>query len=435
MSKVSRVLKDTREALKDVSGFFYYHTFTTDKNKLREYISIFECVRDSRIQAKCTYSARDIIAVVFLAILDEHTQWTEIEDFCYDHRDILSLFTDFNGVFPAHDTFCRVFSLLNSSDLTKAVVDFLNQGINSVAAAVSAPSVTDNSKVSVMSTDGKENRGSGREYETNEKVKNAQIMHFYDTNTEICISSSLIEDKTNEIPTAQTVLSTLNIKGIVITADAMNGQKETVTVIRKGKGHYVLGLKGNHKNFHEDVASEFIKIETKKNFKSTKNYYKMETEKNHNQVEVREYFRISASKFYQEQEWQDIRSIVMYKKTMYNVITKKETVERRYYISDLSDVKLIGECIRVHWSVENGLHWHLDKNFNEDANSTMNKKALHNLSILNKMVLTLMKLMTPLFRNGSIRRTQKSFRSNYEENIFKMFSFLDGKDLETIFHH
>lgn len=75
---------------------------------------------------------------------------------------------------------------------------------------------------------------------------NAQIMQFYDTDTEICISSSIIEEKTNEIPTAQAVLKTLYIKGIVITANAMNAQKETVQVIREGKGYYVLGLKGNH---------------------------------------------------------------------------------------------------------------------------------------------------------------------------------------------
>lgn len=430
MSKISRILKDAKNALNSVSGLFYYHSFCTDSDKLKEYISIFDHVKDSRIPAKCSYSARDIIAVVFLALLDERHGWNEIEDYCYDHREMLSLFTDFDGVFPSHDTFCRVFSLLNTDDLQKAVVSFLCQCIESVASAVSVDS---NSKVKVIAMDGKEERGSGRKYDTDEKVMNAQIMHFYDTDTEICISSALIDDKTNEIPTAQSVLRTLNIKGMVITADAMNAQKETVQVICNGKGHYVLGLKGNHKGLHEDVAAEFAKTEAKGRIQSTKNYHKMETEKNHNQVEIREYFLLPASKFYQEDDWQNIRSVVMYKKTMYNIITKKESVERRYYISDLTKVNLISECIRTHWSVENGLHWHLDTSFYEDANSTMNKKALHNLSVINKMVLTLIKLMAPLFRNGSVKRTQKSFRSHYEENVLKMFIFLQGKDLQKIF--
>lgn len=430
MSKISRVMKDTKDALRSVTGLFYYHSFNTDADKLKEYISIFDHVKDTRIPAKCIYSARDIIAVVFLALLDERNGWNEIEDYCYDHREMLSLFTDFHGVFPSHDTFCRVFSLLNTNDLQDAVVAFLTQCIDSVASAVS---VTSDPKVKVLAMDGKEERGSGRKYDTDEKVMNAQIMHFYDTDTEICISSSLIEEKTNEIPTAQAVLKTLNIKGIVITADAMNAQKETVQVIREGKGHYVLGLKGNHKGLHEDAAAEFAKVEVKSSIKSTKSYHKMETEKSHNQVEIREYFMIPASRFYQEEDWQDIRNIVMYKKTTYNVITKKGCIERRYYISDLANVELISECIRMHWAVENSLHWHLDTNFYEDANSTVNKKALHNLSVINKMVLTLIKLMAPLFRNGSVRRTQKSFRSHYEENVLKMFVFLQGKDLKNMF--
>lgn len=431
MSKISRVMKDTKEALSSVSGLFYYHSFNTDADKLKEYISIFDHVKDTRILAKCTYSARDIIAVVFLALLDERHGWNEIEDYCYDHSEMLSLFTDFNGIFPSHDTFCRVFSLLNTDDLQNAVVTFLRQCIDSVASAVSVDS---NSKVKVLAMDGKEERGSGRKYDTDEKIMNAQIMHFYDTDTEICISSSLIEEKTNEIPTAQTVLKTLNIKGIVITADAMNAQKKTVQTIREGKGHYVLGLKGNHQGLYDDVAFEFNKVEANNRIKSTKNYHKMETEKNHNQVEIREYFMLPASKFYQEDDWQDIHNVVMYKKTIYNVITKNESVERRYYISDLTKVELISECIRTHWAVENGLHWHLDTNFYEDANSTVNKKALHNLSLINKMVLTLIKLMSPLFRNGSVKRTQKSFRSHYEENVLKMFVFLQGKDLKNMFN-
>lgn len=101
----------------------------------------------------------------------------------------------------------------------------------------------------------------------------------------------------------------------------------------------------------------------------------METEKSHNQVEIREYFMIPASKFYQEEDWRDLRNIVMYKKTTYNVITKKESIKRRYYISDLANVELISECILMHWAVENGMHWHLDTIFYEDANSTVNKKS------------------------------------------------------------
>lgn len=430
MSKISKTLSDTKKALASVSGFFYYHLFENNSGNLLEFVSIFESVKDARIKAKCTYEASDIIAVVFLAILEGRNNWKEIEDYCYDYCDFLALFTSFNGRFPSHDTFCRVFSLLNSTDLEHSVISFLETCIKNVSSAVL---VDNHNKMKLVAMDGKEERGSGCKYDTEEKVRNAQIMHFYDTDTEICISSSLIADKTNEIPTAQAVLKTLNIKDMVVTSDAMNAQKETIRVIREGKGHYVVGLKGNHKELYEDVAIEFEKIEQKGRIQSTKNYYKMETDKNHNQVEIREFFLIPAKKFYQEEEWKDIHSVVMHKKTMFNIITHKEIIEKRYYITDLRNVELISECIRAHWGVENGLHWHLDHDYLEDQNSTMNKKALYNLSVINKMCLTLMKLMSPLFRNGSIKRTKKSFRSHYQENVFKMLTFLQGKDLENLF--
>lgn len=120
-------------------------------------ISIFDHIKETRIPIKCIYSARDIIAVVFLALLIRNGL-NEIEDFCYDHREMLSFFTDFHGVFPSHDTFCRVFSLLNTNDLQDAVVAFLTQCIDSVASAVS---VTSDPKVNVLAMGGKEERGSG----------------------------------------------------------------------------------------------------------------------------------------------------------------------------------------------------------------------------------------------------------------------------------
>lgn len=431
MPRVSKTLQETKIALQSVSGLFYYHNFLTENGKLREFIAIFDDVKDSRVPAMCTYRTKDIIATVFLALLDERNDWEDIEDFCYDHKKFLSLFVDFSERAPSHDTLCRVFSLIDTIDLQKAVVSFLQQCVASVSDIVIKK---DKSKVKVGALDGKEECGSGRKYDTNEKVRNAQIMHFFDTDTQICIASAPIDDKTNEIPTAQAMLRTLNIKGMVITADAMNAQKDTVKVIREGKANYVLGLKGNHKELHNSVITEFEKVEIKGTIKNSKNYFKMETEKNHNQVEIREFYRLSSAKFYQESDWDALKSVVMYKKSTYNVITKAEHVERRYYLTDLTSTELIAECIRTHWSVENNLHWHLDKNFLEDANTTMNKKALHNLSVMNKMILVLVKLLAPLFRNGSIKRTRKSFRSNYEENILKLFAFLEGKDLDEIFN-
>lgn len=89
--------------------------------------------------------------------------------------------------------------------------------------------------------------------------------------------------------------------------------------------------------------------------------------------------------------------------------------------------------IAFHFLRLNVPHWHLDTNFYEDANSTMNKKPLYNLSVINKIVPTLLKLLARLFRNGFARRTQRSLRSHYEEHVVKIFVCLQGKDLKKVF--
>lgn len=120
------------------------------------------------------------------------------------------------------------------------------------------------------------------------------------------------------------------------------------------------------------------------------------------------------------------------KKTIINNFTGEEKIERRYYITDLNDIKVAGEAIRRHWSVENELHWQLNVNLSEDDNTTIDRRAVVNLSVIRKTILTLMKLMQPIYGNKSIRRIRKRFTYGYEESLLTMFVFLDEEKLKQI---
>ena len=425
MSKVSQLLKNMKEALLKFDSIVLFHSIHTDNdNHLREFLSVFKDIEDSRMENKCTYSTMTIAGIVFLGLLHDMDTWVEIEDFAHQKKDILSKYVDLSCGIPSHDTLERVFSLLDSRSLEKAMVDFVQRCIETTADMLD---VQDN-RMEILAMDGKELKGSGRKYNTDEKIRNTQTMNFFNVSTGICIRSESIDSKTNEIPTAQKVLNELNIKDMIITSDAMNCQKDTVTVITKKHAHYVLGLKGNHGDFHMEIEEKF-----RKPLKCNQNsYFKMETEKNHNQVEIREFYKLNAKSFVYADEWNKIKSIVMYKKTITNNITGEEKEERRYYISDLNDIETIAESIRRHWAVENELHWYMDVSFNEDANRTINKKALNNLSIMKKNVLTIIKLLQPLFGNKSIKRTRKIFAMNYDVNLIRLFAFLDEKTLKEI---
>ena len=429
MAKINQNVQKYKDKFNKQELLLVMKILLDDGQKLREFIHLFDGVVDSRIKAKCKYSTKFIVVITFLAILDIRETWQEIADFAEDKKDFLSKFIEYPDTLPVHDTYMRVFAKINSESLEKVIVSFLSECINKVV----KENIEKNSEdFDHLAIDGKALRLSGRKYNYEDKVPNCQLMHFFDVSNQQCIKSVVISEKTNEIPIAQQILPTLDIKNKIVTADAMNCQKKTVEVIINGKGHYVLAIKGNHSEFHQDIETHFKdKLDS---IKDTKNYYKMEIEKNHNQVETREFFRVDADSFYQQDDWLNLKSIVCYKKKIYNTLSGKNSCEYRYFISDLKDTKLIALAIRGHWSIENQLHYPLDAFFHEDANRTMNKVANNNFSILRKMVNSLLVLIAPMFRNGSKMRTLKSFRSNYEKNLIRLFVFLEGLDLNTLFN-
>lgn len=429
MAKINQNVQKYKDKFNKKELLLVMKILLDDGQKLREFIHLFDGVVDSRIKAKCKYSTKFIVVITFLAILDIRETWQEIADFAEDKKDFLSKFIEYPDTLPVHDTYMRVFAKINSESLEKVIVSFLSECINKVVKENIEKNPEDFDHLAI---DGKALRLSGRKYNYADKVPNCQLMHFFDVSNQQCIKSVVISEKTNEIPIAQQILPTLDIKNKIVTADAMNCQKKTVEVIINGKGHYVLAIKGNHSEFHQDIESHFKdKLDS---IKDTKDYYKMEIEKNHNQVETREFFRVDADPFYQQDDWLNLKSIVCYKKKIYHTLSGKNSCEYRYFISDIKDTKLIALAIRGHWSIENQLHYPLDAFFHEDANRTMNKVANNNFSILRKMVNSLLVLIAPMFRNGSKMRTLKSFRSNYEKNLIRLFVFLEGLDLNTLFN-
>ena len=429
MAKINQNVQKYKDKFNKQELLLVMKILLDDGQKLREFIHLFDGVVDSRIKAKCKYSTKFIVVITFLAILDIRETWQEIADFAEDKKDFLSKFIEYPDTLPVHDTYMRVFAKINSESLEKVIVSFLSECINKVVKENIEKNPEDFDHLAI---DGKVLRLSGRKYNYEDKVSNCQLMHFFDVSNQQCIKSVVISEKTNEIPIAQQILPTLDIKNKIVTADAMNYQKKTVEVIINGKGHYVLAIKGNHSEFHQDIESHFKdKLDS---IKDTKDYYKMEIEKNHNQVETREFFRVDADSFYQQDDWLNLKSIVCYKKKIYHTLSGKNSCEYRYFISDLKDTKLIALAIRGHWSIENQLHYPLNAFFHEDANRTMNKVANNNFSILRKMVNSLLVLIAPMFRNGSKMRTLKSFRSNYEKNLIRLFDFLEELDLNTLFN-
>lgn len=240
MAKINQNVQKYKDKFNKQELLLVMKILLDDGQKLREFIHLFDGVVDSIIKAKCKYSTKFIVVITFLAILDIRETWQEIADFAEDKKDFLSKFIEYPDTLPVHDTYMRVFAKINSESLEKVIVSFLSECINKVV----KENIEKNSKdFDHLAIDGKALRLSGRKYNYEDKVPNCQLMHFFDVSNQQCIKSVVISEKTNEIPIAQQILPTLDIKNKIVTADAMNCQKKTVEVIINGKGHYVLAIK------------------------------------------------------------------------------------------------------------------------------------------------------------------------------------------------
>lgn len=424
MAKINHFIASYRESmlqagLPDVSA-------GATKAVLRRFLSIFKEIDDTRVQGMIEYPLEEIILITFLAVLGNASTWNEIERFATVKEKWLKKFLKLKNGVPSHDTFRRVFGLIDKDELQDATVQFLLANLQEIKRSLKIK----DTGLRQICIDGKEQRGTGRKYAyEEEKVRNLQTLHVYDATNEICLYSEAINEKTNEIPVARDILKRMDLKGCVVTFDALHTQTETIGIIAEKKGDYVGGLKGNHPSLQKEAEAMFSDTELKKIREKGTDFYES-TEKSHNQIERR---RIYIKKVKKNQlvflDWKKLKCIVCYEKHITNVISGKETREIRYYMTSLTDAETVAEAIRGHWSVENKLHWHLDYSMGEDDNTTMDKAAFNNLSLINKMVLSLCKLAKPIMGNRSIRVIRKEFGWGYEEYLTQLLSCFDAETI------
>jgi predicted transposase YbfD/YdcC len=357
-------------------------------------------------------------------VLSGAETWIDMETFSESYKTKLNgILPKYKGIaVPSHDTYRRVMGLLNPEDLQLATAAFLVSEIEQIKKILGI----EEKGPRLYNIDGKEQKGTGRKYNTKEKIKNLQTLHCYDNTNGICLHSIPIEDKTNEIPIAQELLKQMQLKNSIVTFDAMNTQKATVAIIVENKGDYVGGLKENHETFYDEVALYFTEEMLEKIRKGGKNHRK-NIEKAHNRIEKRSYYMTTDIKWFEDLgKWAKLKAFMCYEIETEDLVTGKKTKERYYYIASLTDIELFSDAIRSHWGIENQLHWHLDATFGEDDNTTMDKNAFNNLSILNKMALTLLKLIQPVYKHKlGLKSIRKKFGWALMDELTLMLSYLN----------
>jgi predicted transposase YbfD/YdcC len=352
-------------------------------------------VNDNRQTRKVQHKMSDIIALVFFATLANANEWVAIEIFGREHEEFLRKYLELASGIPSHDTIQRVIAMVSPEFLQGFQIQWekwLNSG--------------DGERVKkILAIDGKAQRGNG-----NKNQRWNHIVSAVDENG-FCLGEKRVNDKSNEIKAIPELLDMLNIKGHIITTDAMGTQTEIGRKIRSKHADYVLALKGNQGTLYEDVKLYFNDDVFLRGCA-----YKRTVEKARGGVEKREYWQTEDIAWLaQKKEWAGMKSISMTR----NTITKdgEETMEARYYISSLPlDIEGVSRAIRGHWMVES-YHWHLDVTFREDSNQTIDKQAAYNLNILRKLALNVLRIYETGKKSMSMRMKRFSIGTNPEKHL------------------
>jgi len=202
----------------------------------------------------------------------------------------------------------------------------------------------------------------------------------------LTLSQNTVDSKSNEIPAVQELLKGLNIEGTLVTADALNCQKDTAEIIIDQKADYLLSVKDNHPNLKKDIE-DFVQD---KHLQSTMQTI-TKTEKNRDRIETRTaYVTHDIEWIPQKNEWRSLRCIGAISK---KVLTDNgEINEWHYYISSrLMTAEELLHHARMEWSVET-MHWLLDVHFDEDHCRAQDKNVQLNLNIARKCAINLIKL-------------------------------------------
>ena len=232
----------------------------------------------------------------------------------------------------------------------------------------------------IIPIDGKTLRSS---YDRTQGVKALHLLTAWASEQRLILAQVKVEEHSNEITAIPALLELIDISGAIITLDATGTQTEIVHRIRQKKADYVFCLKANHPTLFNQVKQWFQNAHNN-GFPGVELNHARKVEKGHHRIEKRQVWAIPISAFgglYQQQQWSGLKTIVVVERIRH--LWNKTTSEVQFYLSSLpADEQLNGNAIRIHWSIENQVHWTLDVTFGEDNCRIRAGKSSRNFAVL-----------------------------------------------------
>lgn len=330
----------------------------------------FADIKDPRIDRQKKHQLQDIFFITLCAVISGANNWVMIEEFGKAKEDWFTEQLKLEHGIPSHDTFGDVFAALDTEQFSQC----FSRWVADLAAL---------SEGEVIAIDGKTLR---RSIDKASKKAAIHMVSAWAQQNRLVLGQVKVDDKSNEITAIPKLLEQLDITGTIITIDAMGCQKKIARQIINQKGDYVLSLKGNQGELHDDVRTYFTSS-------LSPEIGSVDITGDHGRIETRTVRASSDIGWLKRRhpEWSGLKSIVAV--TAKRELKDRTEEETRYFISSLddSDPQRLGQIVRAHWAVENNLHWVLDIAFDEDSNRTRKGHSAANLAVIRHIALNLIK--------------------------------------------
>jgi predicted transposase YbfD/YdcC len=370
-----------------------------------DFVEYFATVDEPRIERTKVHSLIDILFICVAGTIAGCDGPTDIASFARTQLAWCRQFVELKNGVPSHDTIGRVVSLLKPDQFQKSFLDW-------VSALASADEKSD--EPNFVPIDGKTLRGSGGAKHRDNPL---HVVSAWATQQGMTLGQVAVDSKSNEITAIPKLLEILELKGAIISIDAMGCQKKIAKQIVSGGGDYVLAVKDNQPKLSEAINNFFLERYENDDFREYGCRQHETTERARGLIESRLYMVApipEAMKGF-ARSWKGLRSIGQAITTSMTP-DGKETSELRYFISSREPrVKEFAKSVRGHWAIES-MHWVLDVVFGEDSSRLRNGESTQNFGFLRKFVITLLKRDTS---KGSLKgkRKKAAWSTEFLENL------------------
>ena len=372
---------------------------------LSNYIEILEDPRDIRGKK---HKLSDILIMTIYGVLCGYTDFVNMTDFLTLHEQYFIDLLELENGIPSHDTFSRVFSSIDSKKFTDIFVEWIKDIVKQKGLHVAI--------------DGKAIKSA------RDKVKGGNtpyILSGFLCDIGLSIGQIKVDDKSNEITAIPDLLDLIDVKGKIITIDAIGTQEEIANkIVYEKKAAYILKVKDNQKDLKDDIKTYFdLEI---KNDSPDIDILETPYEKEHGRIEKRTYYiSYDTNCIHDKKKWQSVKAIG--RMDVYREENGISTLTKNYYIlSPQFSTERFKKITREHWNIECSLHWRLDVILDEDYSTSKKDNSIDNLAIIRKIVFNLARLDTSM-GNLTLKKklTRYSFDfKNIENLIFKVIPSL-----------